>query len=307
MTKKKKKPKLNPDDSSPSGSSSFASSGSQDSSQGSLDLAADSTLDLRIPVFPGTTAPPGKSSEPIVEPTGAVTATIPDSAQGNPNSEMQGAVIATTEPAQGNPNTDNQGAVKATNTAVDQGNSSSEDQDAVTAILEEGEFVPPSSSKPTTEHPVPAEIAVDFAHPVQTRTNENNTKRVGIAPPLQSLLKTVSTNNRSVLPAAMKKKSVVTEAGSSRQTQAGQTRVSARNDILVVDLNGPCIGDLKGPGVDSSGHSKPSSDSGLDSSSENLSGEDDDPLDIEDRFIDVVTRGMKKSARKARVRGPLNL
>ncbi|KAF2569572.1 hypothetical protein F2Q68_00023913 [Brassica cretica] len=130
---------------------------------------------------------------------------------------------------------------------------------------------------------------------------------VGIAPPLQSLLKTVSTNNRSVLPAAMKKKSVVTEAGSSRQTQAGQTRVSARNDILVVDLNGPCIGDLKGPGVDSSGHSKPSSDSGLDSSSENLSGEDDDPLDIEDRFIDVVTRGMKKSARKARVRGPLNL
>ncbi|KAF3492721.1 hypothetical protein DY000_02053303, partial [Brassica cretica] len=74
---------------------------------------------------------------------------------------------------------------------------------------------------------------------------------VGIAPPPQSLLKTVSTNNRSVLLAAMKKKSVVTEAGSSRQTQAGQTRVSARNDILVVDLNGPCIGDLKGPGVDS--------------------------------------------------------
>lgn len=182
MTKKKKKPKLNPDDSSPSGSSSFASSGSQDSTQGSLDLAADSTSDLRIPVFPGTSAPPEKSSEPIVEPIGAVTTTIPDSAQGNPNSEIQGAVIATTEPAQGNPNTDNQGAVTATNTAVDQGNSSTEDQDAVTAILKEGEFVPPSSSKPTTEHPVPAEIAVDLAHPVQTRTKENNTKPVPQSP-----------------------------------------------------------------------------------------------------------------------------
>lgn len=199
MTKKKKKPKLNPDDSSPSGSSSFASSGSQDSTQGSLDLAADSTSVLRIPVFPGTSAPPEKSSEPIVEPIGAVTTTIPDSAQGNPNSEIQGAVIATTEPAQGNPNTDNQGAVTATNTAVDQGNSSTEDQDAVTAILEEGEFVPPSSSKPTTEHPVPAEIAVDLAHPVQTRTKENNTKPVPQSP-AEHWRKFVKSNSKKLEP-----------------------------------------------------------------------------------------------------------
>ncbi|XP_013632418.1 PREDICTED: uncharacterized protein LOC106337860 [Brassica oleracea var. oleracea] len=130
---------------------------------------------------------------------------------------------------------------------------------------------------------------------------------VGTAPPPQSLLKTASTETRSVLTAAIKKKSVVTEAGTSTQIQAGQTRVPARNDTLVVDLNGPGVVDLNAPGVASSGHSKPSSDSCLDSSSGSLSGEDDDPLDIEDRYIGVVTRGMKKSARKARVRGPLNL
>ncbi|KAL0729164.1 hypothetical protein Bca4012_025257 [Brassica carinata] len=103
--------------------------------------------------------------EPIVEPTGAVTATTAESSQRNPNSEIQDT--DTVEPA---------GAVTATITVSVQGNPNLGIQDTVTDILEEGEFVPPSYSEPATEHSVPAEIVADLANPVQTRTKEINTK-----------------------------------------------------------------------------------------------------------------------------------
>ena len=131
---------------------------------------------------------------------------------------------------------------------------------------------------------------------------------IGNAPSVQTSKKHVGSVARSSLPLVVKKKSseVVhtgsgqeAEAGTSNKGQAGQTQAPARKDLLVVDLNGP--------GSVSFGHSILSSDSGLDSSSDSQYEDEDNPLDIEDRFIDVVTKGMKKSARKARVRGPLNL
>ncbi|KAL0658828.1 hypothetical protein Bca4012_079413 [Brassica carinata] len=383
MAKKKKKPKINPEDETPSGSS--ASTGSQDSAQVSLELVADSTSDLRTLGFPVSSVSLAMSSKHIVDPSGAVAATIIDSAQSEPcyrtrvaaevsTSDIEliveptGAVTATitdaepivdsssavtattTESSQRNIISEIQGtdfeaivepvgAITATITVSAQGNPNTEILDTVTDTLEEGEFVSPPSSEPATDHSVPAEIAADLVQPVQTRTRGINTKSgpqikhgasdctrlrtglrkdkapiasqvpiIGNAPSVQTSKKHEGSVARSSLPLVVKKKSseVVhtgsgqeAEAGTSNKGQAGQTQAPARKDLLVVDLNGP--------GSVSFGHSIPSSDSGLDSSSDSQYEDEDNPLDIEDRFIDVVTKGMKKSARKARVRGPLNL
>ncbi|KAG2264616.1 hypothetical protein Bca52824_071695 [Brassica carinata] len=192
MAKKKKKPKINPEDETPSGSS--ASSGSQDYVQVSLELVADSTSDLRTLGFSVSSVSLAMSSKHIVDPSGAVAATIIDSAQSEPCYGTRVAAEASTS--------DIELTVEPTG--------------AVTATITDAEPI---------------------------------------------------------------------------KGQAGQTQPLPK-DLLVIDLNGP--------GSVSFGHSIPSSDSGLDSSSD--SQYEDNPLDIEDRFIDVVTKGMKKSARKARSR-----
>ncbi|KAH0869385.1 hypothetical protein HID58_076407 [Brassica napus] len=324
MAKKKKKPKINPEDETPSGSS--ASSGSQDSAQVSLELVADSTSDLRTLGFSVSSVSLAMSSKHIVDPSGAVAATIIDSAQSEPcygtrvaaeasTSDIEliveptGAVTATitdaepivdsssavtattTESSQRNLISEIQatdfeaivepvGAITATITVSAQGNPNTEILDTVTDTLEDGELVPPPSSEPATDHSVPAEIAADLhgaSDCTRLRTGLRKDKApiasqvpiVGNAPSVQTSKKHVGSVARSSLPLVVKKKSseVVhtgsgqeAEAGTSKKGQAGQTQAPARKDLLVVDLNGP--------GSVSFGHSIPSSDSGLDSSSD---------------------------------------
>ncbi|KAF2578816.1 hypothetical protein F2Q68_00004282 [Brassica cretica] len=73
-----------------------------------------------------------------------------------------------------------------------------------------------------------------------------------------------------------------------------------RKDFLVVDLN---AAGLSSPRISASG-----SDSNYDSGSESISADDDNPPTESDRFIEVMTRKMKKQfLGKARGRDPLNL
>ncbi|KAH0903819.1 hypothetical protein HID58_043322, partial [Brassica napus] len=191
MTKKKKpKDKL-------TGASPSNSSGSQFSDKASSDLAADPS-DLRVLALSDSAVSPDKADEPSVEPTGAVTATIYDRAQQNPSFDLaiaaldiahvsyvpsvepSGAVTATisdSEPigavAATNPESEPTGAVTAgipapgytgavtdTTSDVVSVNPTSENVDAVTAILEEGEFVPPPSPSPTTDVSPPHHASV---------------------------------------------------------------------------------------------------------------------------------------------------
>lgn len=208
MTKKKKpKDKL-------TGASPSNSSGSQFSDKASSDLAADPS-DLRVLALSDSAVSPDKADEPSVEPTGAVTATIYDRAQQNPSFDLaiaaldiahvsyvpsvepSGAVTATisdSEPigavAATNPESEPTGAVTAgipapgytgavtdTTSDVVSVNPTSENVDAVTAILEEGEFVPPPSPSPTTDvsPPVPVENARLKEHSTRSQPREDNT------------------------------------------------------------------------------------------------------------------------------------
>lgn len=167
---KKKKPKDKVTRSSPSGSHSSEFSSS--------DLAADSTSDLQVLALSGSSVSPDTAFATSVNPSGAVTAIIPDRAQQYPKSGIDnaanalspdftvpsaktaetlvpvvssGAVTATI------PNNELSGAVKATTSAAPQETEKSAQEDAVKAILEEGEFVPPHSTEPIAAATVPME------------------------------------------------------------------------------------------------------------------------------------------------------
>jgi len=84
------------------------------------------------------------------------------------------------------------------------------------------------------------------------------------------------------------------------QEAPGPSAPPPRKDFLVVDLNAA--------GLSSPRNSAYGSDSDYDSGSDSISADDDNPPTESDRFVEVMTRKMKKQLLgKARGRGPLNL
>ncbi|KAL0703821.1 hypothetical protein Bca4012_070246 [Brassica carinata] len=364
---KKKKPKDKVTRSSPSGSHSSEFSSS--------DLAAESTSDLQVLALSGSSVSPDTAFATSVNPSGAVTAIIPDRAQQYPKSGIDnaanalspdftvpsaktaetlvpvvssGAVTATI------PNNELSGAVKATTSAAPQETEKSAQEDAVKAILEEGEFVPPHSTEPIAAATVPMEKTPPVEKSNTPKPTENATssgpqsaaehwrlkhnasvctrKHSGLkkdhptlagppkdkaliagpqkdkapiasqypivgSPPITETRPFSSTlGTKKYTPASLQSDS---ETRLKKQLQTKQGHLQNHKNMFVVDLNGT--------GFISSGHSAQGIDPESDYSSESFSEEDDNPQIEADRYLPVVTRGMKKSARKARARGPLNL
>lgn len=177
MTKKKKH-KDKTASGSPSGSTSSVSSETETAKNG-VAISVD-------PDFPSSEGAPPASSKPedaLTDLNGAVTATTADRVNEIPNSEIEGAVTATIEEGEIVTLSEQNGAVSATNTDreseipnpeimtlpeengvvtitnVDRPDELSQPKSvgAVTATVEEGEFVPPPSPTPATKQCVPVE------------------------------------------------------------------------------------------------------------------------------------------------------
>ncbi|KAL0836796.1 hypothetical protein Bca101_088686 [Brassica carinata] len=333
MTKKKKpKDKL-------TGASPSNSSGSQFSDKASSDLAADPS-DLRVLALSDSAVSPDKADEPSVEPTGAVTATIYDRAQQNPSFDLaiaaldiahvsyvpsvepSGAVTATisdSEPigavAATNPESEPTGAVTAgipapgytgavtdTTSDVVSVNPTSENVDAVTAILEEGEFVPPPSPSPTTDvsPPVPVENARLKEHSTRSQPREDNTGPGPKSPaehwrrlrkdkaPIASQLPIVD------IPPAKEPRpppSILDKKNPSQETlpsssRAPQKELTLSDKARLPNLNNLLTVDLSASGFISSGQSaQGSTDYATTSISDNFSEEDDNPQIEADRYL----------------------
>ncbi|CAF2060627.1 unnamed protein product [Brassica oleracea] len=318
MTKKKKH-KDKTASGSPSGSTSSVSSETETAKNG-VAISVD-------PDFPSSEGAPPASSKPedaLTDLNGAVTATTADRVNEIPSSEIEGAVTATIEEGEIVTLSEQNGAENSvvTITNVDRPDELSQPKSvgAVTATVEEGEFVPPPSPTPATKQCVPernraprkfvkhqadGNIRKSSANKSLTSRKESHdvvrtqtpAKSLNLATDVETNVATgVSSSAVGVSPAVTIQKDHATQ----KQLHNSLAGPSRQNDLVVVDLDSA--------GFISSGISAKGSDTASASGSESLSNEDYHSPEEVDRFIQVMTRQIRKRSNgKARARGPLNL
>ncbi|CAN7086047.1 unnamed protein product [Brassica oleracea var. botrytis] len=320
MTKKKKH-KDKTASGSPSGSTSSVSSETETAKNG-VAISVD-------PDFPSSEGAPPASSKPedaLTDLNGAVTATTADRVNEIPNSEIEGAVTATIEEGEivtlSEQNGAENGVVTITNVDRPDELSQPKSVGAVTATVEEGEFVPPPSPTPATKqcapissqlpivdnpmkHQADGNIRKSSANKSLTSRKESHdvvrtqtpAKSLNLATDVETNVATdVSSSAVGVSPAVTIQKDHTTQ----KQLHNSLAGPSRQNDLVVVDLDSA--------GFISSEISAKGSDTASASGSESLSDEDYHSPEEVDRFIQVMTRQMRKRSKgKARARGPLNL